>query len=119
MLSHLLDEKQELAEAKKRLEVIRLAVKLGDEELLLKLGASEETIQSVRRLRAAEAENQKDYKSLPPKARAKVDLAVADLAGIEEFSDEITIKYLAGQLSIEEFDELERQINDITPATEE
>ncbi len=85
------------------------------------MGASEETIQSVRRLRAAEDENQKDYESLPPqkKARAKVDLAVADLAGIEEFSDEITIKYLAGQLSIEEFDELERQINDITPATEE
>ena len=44
------DEKQKLAEAKKRLAVIRLAVKLGDEELLLKLGASEETIQSVRRI---------------------------------------------------------------------
>jgi hypothetical protein len=39
---------------------------------------------------------------------SNVGLAVADLAGIEEFSDEITIKYLAGQLSIEEFDELER-----------
>jgi hypothetical protein len=68
------DEKQKLDEAKRWLEVIRLAVKLGDEELLLKLGASEETIQSVRRLRAAEAENQKDYKSLPQKPAPKLTL---------------------------------------------
>jgi len=110
---------------KKRLEVIRLAVKLGTKSYC----SNWERVRRRPSLYVVLARCRSGNWAASPACYLLGDEAsstaikrwpaVADLAGVEEFSDEITIKFIAGQISTEEFDELERQINDITPATEE